>query len=151
MTRKHLVTATAAVILAVAGAIAIVYRRPPAPRYVILVSIDTLRADRLGCYGYSKIRTPHIDRLAAEGVLFENAATSTPLTLPAHCSILTGMTPLRHGVVDNFGMRLPDAEETLAELLRQNGLATGGFVGSLSSTRAGVSKAPESLASGLSR
>ncbi|HSF17523.1 MAG TPA: sulfatase-like hydrolase/transferase [Vicinamibacteria bacterium] len=99
------------------------------PRNVILISIDTLRADHLGCYGYGPGRTPNIDALAAEGALFENAATAVPLTLPAHSSIFTGRTPLRHGMVDNFGFRLPASETTLAEKLKAQGLATGGFVG----------------------
>lgn len=97
---------------------------------MILISIDTLRADHLGCYGYKAARTPNIDRLAAEGTLFENAATATPLTLPAHSSIMTGRTPLHHGIIDNFGFRLPASETTLAETLESNGMATGGFVGS---------------------
>jgi arylsulfatase A-like enzyme/Tfp pilus assembly protein PilF len=95
----------------------------------VLVSVDTLRADRLGCYGYARA-TPHIDGLAKEGVLFENAATSTPLTLPAHASLFTGRSPLQHGVVDNFGYRLADQEITLAEALEAAGFTTGGFVGS---------------------
>jgi arylsulfatase A-like enzyme len=99
------------------------------PRHVILISIDTLRADHLGCYGYTGARTPNIDALAAEGALFENAATAAPLTLPAHSSIFTGRTPLRHGIVDNFGFRLPDGETTLAEKLNAHGFATGGFAG----------------------
>jgi arylsulfatase A-like enzyme/Tfp pilus assembly protein PilF len=96
---------------------------------VILISIDTLRADHLGCYGYGAARTPNIDALAADGALFENAATAAPLTLPAHSSIFTGRTPLRHGIVDNFGFRLPASETTLAEKLKAEGLATGGFAG----------------------
>jgi len=129
MRRKYLLLGIA-VALALAAAAALRYRRPSVPRNLVLVSIDTLRADRLGCYGYSKIRTPHMDRFAAEGVLFENAVTVTPLTLPAHCSILTGRTPLRHRVFDNFGYRLEESENTLAELLGAKGFATGGFVGS---------------------
>ncbi len=100
------------------------------PRRVVLISIDTLRADHLGCYGYEHARTPNIDALAREGTLFENAASATPLTLPAHSSIMTGRTPLHHGIIDNFGFRLPPSETTLAERLEQAGMATGGFVGS---------------------
>ena len=99
------------------------------PRSMVLISIDTLRSDRLGCYGYEGVPTPNIDRLAAEGTLFENAATAIPITLPAHSSILTGRTPRSHGVHDNFAALLPDEEETLAEVLRARGLATAGFVG----------------------
>jgi arylsulfatase A-like enzyme/tetratricopeptide (TPR) repeat protein len=104
-------------------------RSVEAPRSVVLVSVDTLRADRLGCYGYRGVPTPNLDRLAAEGTLFENAATAVPLTLPAHASILTGRTPGSHGVADNFQSILSEDEETLAEILRARGYATGGFVG----------------------
>jgi len=97
---------------------------------VILISIDTLRAEHLGCYGYERAVTPHIDQLARKGVTFDNAATTAPLTLPAHASILTGRGPLAHGVVDNFLSYLSDGEETLAEMLRARGFATAGFVGS---------------------
>ncbi|MFQ5789097.1 MAG: sulfatase-like hydrolase/transferase [Acidobacteriota bacterium] len=121
-----------ATVLSVLLGVALVwlYRRPELPKRIILISIDTLRADHLGCYGYEKIQTPHIDRLAREGVLFENAATVTPLTLPAHSSIFTGRGPLHHGVIDNLGFQLDETEKTLAELLRDRGFATGGFVGS---------------------
>ncbi len=130
---------------AVLGAF-LVYQRfdrspPPPPKGVIVMSVDTLRADHLGCYGYEDIRTPHIDRLAAEGVLFENVATVTPLTLPAHASIFTGRGPLDHGVIDNFGYLLGEGEETLAEVLQGHGFATGGFVGSfVLDSRWGVSQ-----------
>jgi arylsulfatase A-like enzyme/Flp pilus assembly protein TadD len=97
---------------------------------VILISIDTLRADRLGCNGYEDIETPHIDRLARDGVVFENVVTVTPLTLPAHASIFTGLGPPSHGIIDNFGYSLDDEETTLAEILRGQGFTTGGFVGS---------------------
>ena len=116
------------VVIVLGIAIYVVFPRPR-PRNVILVSIDTLRADRLGTYGYKPIRTPHIDRIAREGVVFENAATATPLTLPAHASIFTGRTPLRHGVIDNFGSLLAEDEQTLAEALAARGFATAGFVG----------------------
>jgi arylsulfatase A-like enzyme/Flp pilus assembly protein TadD len=105
------------------------FTRVPPPSRVILISVDTLRADRLGCYGYDGIETPHIDRLAQDAVVFENAITTTPLTLPAHASMLTGSGPLRHGLIDNFGYALDEDEITLAEILREQGYATGGFVG----------------------
>lgn len=106
---------------------------PPAPRNVLLVSIDTLRADHLGCYGATAIETPAIDRLAEEGVRFERAFTSAPLTLPAHWTIHTGREPWRHGVVDN-GMAPSAAvtarEElpTLAERFASSGYDTAAFV-----------------------
>ena len=70
---------------------------PPRPN-LLLVTIDTLRPDRLGCYGSSQAQTPAIDRLAASGVVFSRAFAHTPLTLPSHADILLGTTPLRHGV-----------------------------------------------------
>ena len=96
---------------------------------LILITADTLRADKLSCYGNDSIDTPHIDRLAASGVLFENAATVTPLTLPAHSSIFTGTYPAYHGVRDNGGYYLGHEQTTLAEVLEENGWATGAFVG----------------------
>src|SRR5689334_12336199 len=80
---------------------------PKAP--VVLISIDTLRADHLPAYGYGGVATPAIDRLRKDAVLFENAYTSVPLTLPSHCSILTGLPPGAHGVRDNVGYRLDTA------------------------------------------
>lgn len=95
---------------------------------LIIVTLDTTRADRLGCYGYTRIATPHLDALARTGVLFEQAHAAIPLTLPSHCSIFTGKYPPAHGVRDNGGYFLAESEETLAETLRQQGFATGGFV-----------------------
>src|SRR6516165_2859171 len=63
---------------------------------LLLVTIDTLRADRLGCYGYSKIETPNLDKLARQGVLFESAVAPAPLTAPSHASMMTGLNPIRH-------------------------------------------------------
>ena len=96
---------------------------------VVLVTADTLRADKLGCYGNARIDTPHLDALASTGVLFENAASSAPITLPAHASIFTGTYPIHHGVRDNGGYYLEPQHETLAESLREQGYATGAFVG----------------------
>ena len=70
---------------------------------LVLVTIDTLRADRLGCYGYSKIETPNLDKLAQRGVLFENAVTHTPLTAPSHASMFTGLYPTVHKIRDTGG------------------------------------------------
>ncbi len=109
--------------------LAVYFRSPVRPRNVVLISVDTLHAGHLSCYGYRGIETPNIDRLALEGVVFDNAATSVPLTLPAHASIFTGRNPLRHGVVDNYTSTLREEEETLAEVLEADGYATGGFVG----------------------
>ncbi len=97
---------------------------------VILITVDTLRADRLRCYGYKKIETPNIDRLARDGIRFDQAIAECPVTLPSHCSILTGTYPIYHGVRDNSGYRLPPEQITLAEVLKQQGYRTGAFVGS---------------------
>lgn len=99
------------------------------PFNLIVVTADTLRADKLGAYGNTRIATPNIDRLAAEGVLFEHATTVVPLTLPAHASIFTGTYPIFHGVRDNGGYYLDDEQTTLAEVLKASGYATGAFVG----------------------
>jgi len=91
---------------------------------VILISIDTLRADRLGCYGHPDQATPNIDRLAADGVLFEQCTSSCPITLPSHSSMLTGTHPFVHGARDNGEFHLHGDNLSLAEVLRQNGYAT---------------------------
>jgi choline-sulfatase len=100
---------------------------PEAP--VIIISIDTLRSDRLPAYGYQGVETPALDALARESVLFERAYSHVPLTLPSHASLLTGVLPTRHGVRDNIGYRLDAAKFTpLQEVLRQGGYATGAAV-----------------------
>jgi arylsulfatase A-like enzyme len=101
----------------------------PRPDIVVLVSIDTLRADHLGCYGYTRNTSPTLDRLAAEGTLFEDAMTPAPWTLPAHASLLTGLYPSRHGV-KAFGQSLPARVETLAQLLGRQGRITAAVVNS---------------------
>jgi arylsulfatase A-like enzyme/tetratricopeptide (TPR) repeat protein len=98
------------------------------PLNVILVTADTLRADHLPVYGYDKVQTPNLDRMAASGVVFEQASTVVPLTLPAHSSMFTGTFPMHHGVRDNGGYYLDPAQVTLAEILKENGYQTGGFV-----------------------
>lgn len=96
---------------------------------VVLVSIDTLRADRLPSYGYAGVETPAIDALRADALQFQNAYTACPLTLPAHVSLMTGLLPPVHGVRDNIGYRLdPEAHPTLAQRLRQAGYSTGAAV-----------------------
>jgi arylsulfatase A-like enzyme/Tfp pilus assembly protein PilF len=95
---------------------------------VVLVTLDTLRTDRISCYGADRLNTPNIDRFAAEGVRFEAAATTVPFTLPAHSSILTGLYPTAHGVRENVGYTLDERIPTVAETLSRNGWATAGFV-----------------------
>lgn len=110
---------------------------PPRPvergeRPVVLITVDTTRADRIGAYrpeGEAEgISTPHLDRLAQQGVLFSNAYSVAPITLVAHTSILTGLEPPAHGVRNNGLHYVPDRVETLAERLRDEGYATGAFV-----------------------
>src|SRR5262249_48020481 len=96
---------------------------------VLLVTIDTLRADRVGAYGNANHLTPTIDRLAARGVRFAHAFTHVPMTLPAHTSILTGLTPRHSGVRNNTTFRLSDRVPTLATFLKQAGYRTGAFIG----------------------
>jgi len=104
--------------------------RPPSIRNVLLVSIDTLRADHLGSYGFPRPTTPRIDGVAQEGVLFRNAYSPVPATLPAHTSMLTGTLPPTHGVRDNLHQRVPDSSLTLAEILQRRGFATAAIVSS---------------------
>ena len=84
---------------------------------LVLISLDTTRADHLGCYGYAHAKTPHIDALASGGVLFAQAASPAPLTQPAHSSLMTGTYPTYHGVRVNGSTALSQAQTTLAEVL----------------------------------
>ena len=95
---------------------------------VILVTLDTTRADRLGCYGFSNIATPILDTLASRGVKFEKCFSPTPLTLPAHTSIMTGTLPPFHGVRDNGAFIVPPEIKTMAELFKEKGYATSAFI-----------------------
>ncbi len=95
---------------------------------VVLITLDTTRADHLGCYGSRTVRTPVLDGLAARGVLFEQAATVSPLTLPAHASIMTGMYPTYHGVRVNGNTALGEELTTLAEVFSDRGYACGAFI-----------------------
>jgi arylsulfatase A-like enzyme/tetratricopeptide (TPR) repeat protein len=96
---------------------------------VVLITMDTTRADRLACYGYPNVKTPTLDGLAGQGVLFEQAATAAPLTLPAHCTIMTGTYPTYHGVRINGNTALGDEQTTLAEIFTARGYQTGAFIG----------------------
>lgn len=95
---------------------------------LVVITLDTTRADRLGAYGNANVETPAFDRLAREGVLFEQAVSVAPLTLPAHASMFTGKFPPEHGIRDNGGFFLGADQETLAEILKARGYRTGGFV-----------------------
>jgi arylsulfatase A-like enzyme len=114
--------------------------RPPANDNVVLISVDTLRADRLNCYGYEARKTsPNIDAFAKEAILFENHEAASPWTTPTHMSLLTSLYPCQHGLTQPFGdlmddllgggqfNKLPEERVTLAEVLKDNGYATGAF------------------------
>jgi choline-sulfatase len=100
------------------------------PRHLILITIDTLRADYLSCNGSQKVKTPNLDRLASNGVNFQRTRSPVPLTLPAHASILTALYPPDHGVRDNGTFRLDQKAITIAETLKRHGYRTAAFVGS---------------------
>lgn len=102
--------------------------QPIPPKRVVLVTIDTLRADYVGSYGAKQVKTPILDRLAREGVRFETAISPAPITMPSHASLMTALDPPAHGVHANGKFRLPDSIPTLAEQFQRAGFATAGFV-----------------------
>jgi arylsulfatase A-like enzyme/predicted Zn-dependent protease len=104
--------------------------RPAQAGPLILISIDTLRADRLPLYGYTQGHTPALDQLARESVVFDRAYAHAPQTLPSHASMLTGLLPFSHGVRDNLGFTLEEDAQTLPERLKAAGFTTAGFVSS---------------------
>jgi choline-sulfatase len=103
---------------------------PASAPNVVVITIDTLRADHVGCYGDKDIKTPNIDALAQEGVRFERAFTPVPVTLPAHSALFTGTYPLRSGMHDFADNKLSPSQPTLASVLKENGYATGAVIGS---------------------
>ena len=116
-----------------AGAAAVVIAAcsgTPRPRNLLLITLDTMRADRLPSYGFSGVDTPALDRIAAEGAVFEQAFASVPLTLPSHASLFTGLYPHRLNLRDNVATPLAPEFTTMAEALRDRGLMTGAFVAS---------------------
>jgi arylsulfatase A-like enzyme len=136
--------------LALAAAVAIACAedgRSERPSNLILISLDTLRADHLGCYGRDRNTSPAIDAMAAAGVRFADVTAPAPSTLPSHASMLTGLYPSSHGVM-NTNHRLPDERVTLAENLAEHGYQTFAVVNSMKlSRRLGVLQgfAPESV------
>src|SRR5690349_13845935 len=97
---------------------------------VFLVTIDTLRADHVHCYGYNQVATPTLDQLARNGVRFANAFTPSPITNTSHTTILTGLLPSDHGVTD-FAVPLATTHATVAELLKKQGYHTAAFIGAV--------------------
>src|SRR6202790_2719807 len=104
--------------------------RRTSPPDVFLITIDTLRADHVGCYGYKQVETPALDTLAADGVRFTQAFTHSPITNTSHITILTGLLPSVHGVTD-FGIPLSPQHVTAAELLKKHGYKTAAFIGAV--------------------
>jgi choline-sulfatase len=134
-TRRRAWFGAAVVALVGVATVLVLRQRPAAPSSkpgldVLLVTLDTTRADRLGCYGYASAKTRHLDRLAAEGTRFETAIATAPITLPSHSSILTGLYPFEHGVRNNGNFYLAPRFETLATRLKSRGYRTGAFVSS---------------------
>ena len=137
MTKKRAPIVAAAVLVAAAAAALVLVRRvgPDFARLrggrdysVILITVDTLRADKVGCYGNAVVSTPGMDGLAARGVRFANCIAQTPLTLPSHTTIMTGTTPAFHGVRDNGGFVVPPELLTMAEAFQSAGYETAAFV-----------------------
>jgi arylsulfatase A-like enzyme/Tfp pilus assembly protein PilF len=112
-----------------AGLVFLLRSRRDAPANLLLVTIDTLRADHLGCYGYGGASTPVLDALARDGARFENVQSAVPITGPSHATILTGLYPPAHGVRDNVTFPLDPRHATLASLLRARGYRTAAFIG----------------------
>ncbi len=107
-------------------------RQPPVPKHLLIVTIDTLRADRLGCYGNRDIKTPNLDRLAQEGTLLTQAEAHVPQTRPSHLSIFTGRYPYEHGIRDNVSPSfVSESIPTLAEVLQKAGFRTAAFVSAI--------------------
>lgn len=100
------------------------------PVNVLLITLDTTRADRLGCYGYQFALTPALDRLAKTGVVFDDAFSQVPMTLPSHATVMTGLYPPEHGLRVNGLNKLDIPKATLAEIMSENGYQTGAFVAS---------------------
>jgi arylsulfatase A-like enzyme len=135
MTMRPPIGAAGAVVAGLAIALAGVWwlgsHRDPPLTGVVVITLDTTRADRLSPYGFMNVSLPSLERLAREGVVFDEATTAAPLTLPAHTSLFTGLVPPHHGVRDNADTALAESHTTLAEVLRARGFRTGAFVGSV--------------------
>lgn len=117
-------------LLLLAGvAAAVFWPRGPRRPNVLLITLDTTRADRLGCYGHAEARTPTLDEIASSGAMFRRAYAPAPLTLPSHTTMMTGLYPPEHGVRTNGKGRLHAEVPTLAETLKASGYRTGAFVG----------------------
>ncbi len=128
--RYRLVVGLIWLAVAAAAAAGWFYARSSGPAYgpVIVISIESLRADRLPVYRYTRVRTPSIDALAADSVSFDRAYAHSPLTLPSHVSMLSGLLPFQTGVRDEVGFPIPNSVSLLPQMLRRRGFKTGGMV-----------------------
>ena len=130
LTRWSLITVLTSVVILLSAAAWFWLIRGKTPEYnVLLVTFDTTRADRLGCYGAGFARTPSIDLLASRGIRYNQCFAPTPITLPSHASILTGLYPFRHGLRDNGVGCLSENAVTLTEILKADGYKTGAVIG----------------------
>ncbi len=124
---RSFVPLTASLLLSL---VSTVFAAPVAAPNVVVITIDTLRADHVGCYGYKQIRTPNIDALAADGARFERAYTAVPVTLPSHTVMFTGTYPMLNGMHDFAANKLDATQPTLAAVLKEHGYATAAVIGS---------------------
>lgn len=145
--RSPYIVAAVFLVAITAAALYIFLRREPAPATpqagfqrllkksgirqpnIVLISLDTTRADHLPIYGYDGVRTPQLDRLARRGLVFEQCVTASPFTLPSHCTIMTGLYPTYHGVRINGDTALSEKHETMAKALSHRGYDCGAFIG----------------------
>ena len=138
MAKRKFPLLAGAALVAAGGLAAFLLLRPRTPDFgrlrggrdynVILITVDTLRADKVGCYGNAFVRTPAMDAFAARGIRYERAISQTPLTLPSHTTIMTGTLPVFHGVRDNGGFIVPSELVTMAEAFKAKGYDTAAFV-----------------------
>lgn len=128
LSTRHKAFLALGVLVAVLGTTVFLVNRPTQRPHVVLISIDTLRADHVGAYGYGRKTTPFLDSIAARGAVFEEVIVPSPSTDPSHASMFTGLHPLRHGVLSNT-MLLRSEFETVAEQFKAHGYATAASVG----------------------
>lgn len=107
---------------------------------ILFITVDCLRPDHLSCYGYKKMKTPNIDALARQGIMFENMHCQAPYTSASHASFLTGLNPYEHGVRDMLNCRLHSGVQTLPEIMKENGFHTAAFVGLSFMSKYGLSR-----------
>src|SRR5579862_5005449 len=120
-----------------AGAVVVAETPKKPPLNVVLITIDTLRADHVGCYGYKQISTPNIDSLATDGARFERAFAVVPVTLPSHTTMLTGTYPMLSGMHDFSANKLSPLQPTMASVLKQAGYRTGAVIARSEERRVG--------------